>query len=122
MKSKDMTSEGRSALASATVKHIRIAPQKARLIVDLIRGRQVEPAMQILRFNSKKGARFVEKLLRSAIDNARESAGADTDKLWVTRAWVGEGRTIKRFMPRARGSANSIFKRSSHITLVVGEK
>ena len=114
--------ENSSALASATLRHVRISPQKARLMVDLIRGKQVEPALQILRFNPRKGARLVEKLLNSAIANAREVKGADVDKLWVTQGWVNAGRTIKRYMPRARGSANTILKRSSHITVVVGEK
>ena len=116
------TADNRSEIASATLRHVRLSPQKARLVLNLIKGKQVEPALQILRFSPTKGARFIEKLLRSAIVNAREVGGADVDKLWVTQGWVGAGRTIKRFMPRARGSANQILKRSSHITVVVGER
>lgn len=111
-----------TSVAHATLRHVRISPQKARQMLGLIKGKQVEPALQILRFNPRKGAKLMEKLLHSAIANAREVAGADVDKLWVTEGWVNPGRTIKRFMARARGSANTILKRSSHITLVVGEK
>ena len=108
--------------ASATLRHVRLSAQKARLVVNLVRGKQVEPALQILQYSPKKGAVLLEKLLRSAIANARERAGLDVDKLWVTGGWVNEGPTMKRFMPRARGSADTIRKRSSHITVVVGEK
>ena len=108
--------------ASATFRHVRLSAQKARLVINLVKGEQVEPALQILQFSPKKGAVLVEKLLRSAIANARERAGLDVDKLWITGGWVNEGPTMKRFMPRARGSADQIRKRSSHITVVVGEK
>jgi large subunit ribosomal protein L22 len=119
-KSKKETLE--MASASATLRHVRLSAQKARLVINLVKGKQVEPALQILQYSPKKGAVLVEKLLRSAIANAREVAGLDVDKLWVTGAWVNEGPTMKRFMPRARGSADQIRKRSSHITVVVGEK
>ena len=108
--------------ASATLRHARMSAQKARLVINLVRGKQVEPALQILQYSPKKGAALLEKLLRSAIANARERAGLDVDKLWVTGGWVNEGPTMKRFMPRARGSADQIRKRSAHITVVVGEK
>ncbi len=121
MAKKSKAIEKGSTSASATLRHVRISPQKARLVVNLVKGKQVEQALQILRFSSKKGAALVEKLLRSAIVNARETTGADVDKLWVTQGWANSGRTIKRFMPRARGSANQILKKSSHITIVVGE-
>ncbi|RIL05067.1 MAG: 50S ribosomal protein L22 [Proteobacteria bacterium] len=102
------------------MRHVRIAPQKARLLVNLIRGKQVDAALKTLQFVPKKGARIVTKLLKSAISNARE-AGSDVDALWVSAGYVDSGRTIKRFMPRARGSANAIRKRSSHITVVLGQ-
>jgi len=105
-----------------TLRHVRISPQKARLVLALIKGKQVEPALQVLQFSPKKGARIMSKLLRSAIVQAKEVKGADVDRLWVTGGWVGMGRTIKRYMPRARGSAFEIRKRSSHITVVVDEK
>jgi len=74
----------------ATLKQIRMSPRKARLVIDLIRGKQVEPALQILQFSTKKGAKFAHKLLQSAIANAREHARADVDRLWVTAGWVDE--------------------------------
>ena len=116
------SSAGALTGASATLRHARMSAQKARLVINLVRGKQVEPALQILQYSPKKGSALVEKLLRSAIANARERAGLDVDKLWVTGGWVNEGPTMKRFMPRARGSADQIRKRSAHITVVVGEK
>ena len=109
-------------VASATLRHIRMSPRKALLVVDLIRGKQVEPALAILQFSPKKGAKLAFKLLQSAVANAREQARADVDRLWVTKSWVDEGRTLKRLMPAAHGRATPIRKRSSHMTIVVGEK
>lgn len=111
-----------TANVAATLRHARLSAQKARLVINLVKGKQIEPALQILQFSPKKGAVLIEKLLRSAIANAREQKGLDVDKLWVTGGWVNEGPTMKRFMPRARGSADKIRKRSSHITVTVGEK
>ncbi len=109
-------------VARATLSHIRMSPRKARLVIDLIRGKKVEPALNILRYSPKKGASFAKKLLESAIANAREQARADVDSLWVTAGWVNEGRTLKRYMPAAHGRATPIRKRSSHMTIVLGEK
>ena len=111
-----------SEVATATLRHIRMSPRKARLVVDLIRGKQVAPAWAILKCSPKKGAKLALKLWRSAIANAREQQRADVDTLWVTKSWVDEGRTLKRYMPAAHGRANPIRKRSSHMTIVVGEK
>ena len=104
----------------ATLSGVRISPQKARLIVNLVKGMQVEPALQNLEYTPKKGAEFAKKLLLSAVANAKEQKGADVDALWVVGGHVNMGKSIKRFMPRARGSASPIIKRSSHITLEVG--
>jgi len=107
---------------SATLGSARISPQKARLVIDLIRGKQIEPALQILQFSPKKAAVMCSKLLRSAISNAKEHGGVDLDDLWVLAGHVNMGKTMKRWMPRAQGRATPIRKRSSHITLVVGER
>ncbi len=122
-----MATKGKSKAAvtevsRASVKHIRISPRKARLVIDLIRGKQVEPALQMLQFSLRKGARLAKQLLESAVSNAREQERADVDRLWVTAGWVDAGRTMKRYMPAAHGRATPIRKRSSHITIVLGEK
>lgn len=114
--------EGKEITARAVARHVRIAPQKARLMLNLIKGRQVEPALQLLEFSPRKGAKLIAKLLRSAIMNARERANADVDRLWITGGSVDMGRTIRRYSARARGSANEIRKRSSHITVILGER
>ncbi len=114
--------ESRNAIASATLRDVRMSPRKARIILNLVKDKQVEPALQVLQFTPQKGATLISKLLRSAIMNAKEHKGADVDSLWVTGGWVNEGRTMKRYMPRARGSAYPIRKRSAHITVVLGEK
>jgi len=111
----------RDVVASATLRNVRVSARKARLVIDMIKGKQLEPALQILRFSPKKTAGFAEKLLQSAIANAREK-GADLDSLWITGAWVDMGRTLKRFMPRAQGRATPIRKRSAHITLELGAR
>jgi large subunit ribosomal protein L22 len=114
--------EDKSEVARATLRHIRMSPRKARLVIDLIRGKQVEPALSVLKFSPKKGAKIAHKLLQSAVANAREHARADVDTLWVTKGWVDEGKTLKRYMPAAHGRANPIRKRSSHMTIILGEK
>ncbi len=112
----------KSEVASATLRSFRMSPRKARLVIGLIRGKQVEPALAILRYSPKKGAKAAYKLLQSAIANAREHARADVDRLWITEGRVDEGKTLKRYMPAAHGRANPIRKRSSHMTIVLGEK
>ncbi|WP_022854373.1 50S ribosomal protein L22 [Thermodesulfatator atlanticus] len=108
--------------ARAQAKYVRISPYKARLVVDLIRGKSVDEALNILRFTPKKGARLVRKVLESAVANAEHNYSMDPDRLYVKRAYVDEGPRLKRIWPRAFGRASRILKRTSHITIVVEEK
>ncbi len=116
--------------ATAKAKHMRISPRKMRLVVDLIRGRNVEDALVILQGTQKKASPMVEKLLRSAVANAlfvgedEDDAGprVSVDELFVKKAFVDGGPVMKRFRPRSMGRANRIRKRTSHLTIVVGTK
>ncbi|CAM3088155.1 50S ribosomal protein L22 [Paenibacillus sediminis] len=108
--------------AKAHARFVRIAPRKAQLVVDLIRGKKVGEAIAILRHTPKAASPIVEKLLNSAIANAEHNNSLDVNKLVVTQAYVNQGPTMKRFRPRAMGRASRINKRTSHITLVVSEK
>ncbi len=105
--------------ARATVKYIRTSPRKMRRVVDLVRGQHVEEARRILRFSPLGASKDVEKLLNSAIANAEQKPGVVADNLWISRAWVDEGPTLKRFRPRAYGRATKVRKRTSHVTVVV---
>lgn len=108
----------------AIAKHrfARISPQKARLVADQLRGKPVAQALEILNFSNKKAADLIKKVLESAIANAEHNEGADIDDLNVTKIFVDEGPTMKRIMPRAKGRADRILKRSSHITVVVADR
>ncbi len=108
--------------ARATVRYARMSPQKARLATDQIRGKSVSNALEILGFGETKAASLVRKTLESAIANAEHNEGADIDELWVASCFVDEGPTMKRWRARAKGRANSILKRSSHITVMVGDE
>ena len=105
--------------AKASAKYIRIAPRKARRVIDLIRGKHVDEARRILRFSPLGANQTVEKVLNSAVANAEHTPGVIPENLYVASAWVDEGPTLKRFRPRAYGRASTIRKRTSHITLVV---
>src|SRR5699024_2429776 len=107
---------------SAKLRFARISPQKARLVADQIRGMSVEAALETLRFSTKKAARIVHKLLESAVANAEHNEGADIDELRVATITVDEGPSIKRIKPRARGSADRILKRTSHVTIRVADR
>ena len=108
--------------AKAVAKTVRIAPRKVRLVVDLIRGKNVGEAIAILKNTQRGASPVVEKVLNSAIANAEHNYDMDVDNLYVSEAFVDEGVTLKRFRPRAQGSASPINKRTSHITVVVSEK
>lgn len=105
----------------AVLKNVRLSPRKARLVVNLIRGRSVENAVDILRLTNKKAAPMVLKLVESAMSSAQARATVDIDNLTVSDAFVDEGQTLKRFMPRAQGRASPIRKRTSHITIRLSE-
>jgi large subunit ribosomal protein L22 len=105
--------------AKATVKYVRISPPKARRVVDLVRGQQVDEARRILKFSPLGAAKTVEKALNSAVANAEQQPGVIAQNLIVDRAWVDQGPTLKRWRPRAYGRATRVRKRTSHITLVV---
>jgi large subunit ribosomal protein L22 len=109
-----------SVVSKAQVRNIRVAPRKARLVADMIRGDHAEVALRKLRFSKKKSAKLVEKLLLSAVANAREAQDVDVDTLVVKAITVDMGRTLKRHMPRAQGRATVVRKRSSHIVLELG--
>jgi len=107
---------------SATARRLRIAPRKARLVVDQVRGKGVGDAFQILDFSTQKAAPLVRKVLESAVANAENNEGADVDELTVSTIYVDEGRTMKRIRPRARGRADRIFKRTCHVTVTVTDE
>ena len=95
--------------------------RKARLVVDLIRGKSVAEALAILKFTPKAASPIVEKVLRSAVANAEHNYDLESANLYVSEAYVNEGATLKRFRPRAKGSASPIMKRTSHVVVVVSE-
>lgn len=104
---------------TAKLRGARLSAQKARLVADQIRGKSVEDALDILKFSPKKGADIIKKILESAIANAEHNDGADIDELKVSTIFVDEGMTMKRIMPRAKGRADRILKRTCHITVKV---
>ena len=108
--------------AKATARTVRVSPRKSRLVLDNIRGKSVADAIAILKFTPNKAARIVEKTLNSAIANAENNFGLEKANLVVSEAFANVGPTLKRFRPRAKGSASPINKRTAHITVVVAEK
>jgi large subunit ribosomal protein L22 len=105
----------------AKLNYLRISARKVRLVVDLIRGKKVEQAQNILRFTSKRAALPLEKLLKSAMANAKNNFGLDENNFYISKILVNDGPKLKRFMPRARGQAYEIQKKTSHIVLVLKE-
>ena len=108
--------------AKAVARTVRVSPRKSRLVLDNIRGKSVADAIAILKFTPTKAATEVEKVLNSAIANAENNFGLEKVNLVVSETFANEGPTMKRFRPRAKGSASPINKRTTHITVVVAEK
>ncbi len=106
----------------AVSKFVRISPRKVRMIVDAVKGKPVETGLNILKFMPQKAAGIVEKTVRSAVANADMISNVDVDNLIIRNIIADEGPTMKRFRPRARGRATRIFKRTSHITVILDEK
>lgn len=106
----------------AVARFVRIAPRKARQVIDLIRGKQVSDAHTILKFTPRFAAEIIGKVLNSAVANAENNHKMNRDRLVVSEAYVDQGPTMKRYMPRAQGRASLIHKRTSHITIVLAEK
>jgi large subunit ribosomal protein L22 len=112
--------EDREAVARA--KYLRISPRKARAVIDLIRGKDLIDAEAILKFTVHKGTKLIGKVLQSAAANAEHNFDMDRDVLYVKTAFVDGGPVIKRMMPRAQGRGDIIKKRTSHITIIMGER
>ncbi|MBX2995856.1 MAG: 50S ribosomal protein L22 [Bdellovibrionaceae bacterium] len=106
----------------ASLKNARVGAQKARLVADLIRGKDVSNAIKTLTFLNKKSALMMKKLVESAVANADYKKTIDLDKLFVKTIWVDEGPVLKRFRPRAQGRASGVRKRTSHINVVLDER
>lgn len=108
--------------AKAVARYIRISPRKVRIVLNLIRGKNVQYALAILKHTPKAASEPIEKVLRSAMANATHNYELDQDKLVVSQAFADQAPSLKRFQPRQRGQAFPILKRSSHITVVVAER
>jgi len=108
--------------ARAVARYVRISPRKARLVVDLIRGKPVHEALAILRYTPQRASRVVAKVIRSAMANAEHNYEMDPDALYVAAAYVDQGPTWKRYHPRAYGRADLRRRRTSHITVIVKER
>jgi len=106
---------------SASAKRLRISAQKVRLVADEIRGKPVAEALDLLSFSKKKASVLMRKAVESVVANAENNEGADIDDLRISEVYVNEGMTMKRIRPRAKGRADRIFKRSSHITVTVSD-
>ena len=105
----------------AVARYIRISSRKVKIVIDLIRGKKVDEALAILMYTPKSAAPVVEKLLRSAIANAENNLGMDHESLYVAEVYANQGPTLKRYWARSHGRADTILKRTSHITVVLDE-
>lgn len=110
------------ATFKASHRYARIAPRKARLIMDLVRGRDVDDAITQLRFAKQRASGMIEKVIRSAVANANEQEVPSRNTLFVEKAWVDPGPIIKRFQPKDRGKAYPIQKKTSHLCVELGER
>ena len=106
----------------AQAKTVRVPARKARLVLDLIRGKDIKEAAAILKFTPNNAATVTAKVLKSAVSNATHNHGLSEDKLFVKSCYADESITMKRWMPRAKGQASKILKRTSHITVIVDER
>ena len=112
-----------NTVSTAKLRFVRISPQKARLVADLIRGRDVDEALRMLNFTRKRSAPLIGKLISSALANATDRDPAlDVDKVFVKTIFVDGGPTLRRFLPRAQGRATRLLKRTSHITVELGAR
>ena len=109
-------------IAKARARFLRVAPRKVRKVADLIRGKNVQQALDILQFTPKGSSKRLAKLLKSAVSNADQKPGVNIDKLFVSDVHVDGGPSIKRFRPRAMGRATGILKRTSHVTLTLDQR
>ncbi len=108
--------------AQAKLRNVRLSPRKARLVVDMVRGKGIQDAMNILQVSPQKTAPILSKLLKSAVANAEQKGVSDVDQLFVKTVMVDQGPVLKRFRPRAQGRASRIRKPTSHITVVLDVK
>lgn len=108
--------------SSAKLWSIRLSPRKTRLVVDLVRGRRIQDALNILQFSPQPSAKLVAKLLKSAVANAEQKGASDVDRLFVKSIWVDGGSVLRRFTPRAMGRASKIRKPTSHISVVLADR
>lgn len=108
--------------AKAIAKYVRISPRKVKPLADLVRGKDVEEALAILKFTPNKGAKLVEKVVGSALANAENNFDMDREKLYIADVYANQGPTMKRWRPRAQGRAFKILKRTSHIGVVLKER
>jgi len=108
--------------AKAIAKYVRVSPRKMRFICDMVRGRSVDEALSILKFTPNKGAKILEKVVKSAAANAENNFDMNKDNLFVSEVYSNQGPTLKRWRPRSKGRAFKILKRTSHIGVVVKER
>lgn len=108
--------------ARAVARYVRISPRKVSIVLDTIRGKNVNEALAILKFTPNKAAGIIEKVLKSAIANAENNNGMDRDNLYISKAVADQGPTLKRLLPRAMGRSNIIRKKTTHITVIVKER